>query len=157
MWVANADGTNPRPLGDSTRSEWGSMAWSKDAEKIAFSRWVNEELGYQLFVINSDGTNEVQLTCGSEWAFFPTWSPDSSKIVFQFGTESPHQLAMFDVSQASNSCVSEADWIELTTRDCTSGQPHWGNDTNMIVYHSNCGDNEVIDNTFAKIASSGNG
>lgn len=61
-------------------------AWSPDGTKIAFVRYLSPL--YSLFVMNADGTNQVQLT-GTSFAdsiYVSTsdisWSPDGSKIAF---------------------------------------------------------------------------
>jgi hypothetical protein len=57
-----------------------SPAWSPDGSKIMFgsTRTGNRDL----FVMNGDGTNDVQLTFeeGVDWA--PAWSPDGTRIAF---------------------------------------------------------------------------
>lgn len=48
--------------------------------KIAFSS--NGDGDYEIYVMNSDGTNQKKLTNNSSDDVFPRWSPDGSKIVF---------------------------------------------------------------------------
>ncbi len=53
-------------------------AWSPDGSKIVFS---SDGDGHQgLFIVNADGTGEVQITNG-ESDLSPSWSPDGAKIV----------------------------------------------------------------------------
>jgi Tol biopolymer transport system component len=65
--------------------------WSPDAQKIVFWRSVEtscsteaEFNGFQLLVINADGTEQKELTsrcCAIDWQ--PAWSPDGQQIVFK--------------------------------------------------------------------------
>ncbi|WP_292471186.1 NosD domain-containing protein, partial [Methanolobus sp.] len=69
----------------------GSLAWSPDSSKLVFGKYVNENIG-QLKVINSDGTNLMDIVSSEErnTDVYPQtqswqsqiWSPDGSKIVY---------------------------------------------------------------------------
>jgi len=59
-------------------------AWSPDGRRIAFIR--NTENGFNVFVMNADGSGQTQLTSGpgrlQVFDSFPTWAPDGTKIAF---------------------------------------------------------------------------
>ena len=58
----------------------GWPAWSPDGKRIAFA--ANRNSSYQIFVMNSDGTN-VKLVANTEGrATAPKWSPDGRTIYF---------------------------------------------------------------------------
>jgi Tol biopolymer transport system component len=58
-------------------------AWSPDGSKIAFARAVHAHSGvYALEVMNSDGTDETQLSVHAGSLPHPSWSPDGKKIAF---------------------------------------------------------------------------
>src|SRR6266487_3740866 len=70
------------------RSRFGRVAtevrvWSPDGSKIAFMRWPDSSPNADIYVMNADGTSQVNLTnsagvddqCGGL-----SWSPDGSKI-----------------------------------------------------------------------------
>lgn len=50
--------------------------------KIAYVSDNNKSGYYQVFVMNEDGTGKKQLTDMATDCYFPKWSPDGSKIVF---------------------------------------------------------------------------
>jgi Tol biopolymer transport system component len=88
IWVANADGSDPRKLIDN-----GSVpAWSPDGTKIAFARPdIGEVVSFgdgsagtpfYLYVMDADGTNVQRLTDGRFSDYSPAWSPDSTQIAF---------------------------------------------------------------------------
>jgi dipeptidyl aminopeptidase/acylaminoacyl peptidase len=71
---------DPRLPGSSTQvpnTEGAALSdWSPDGQKLVFS------LGTELYVIDRDGSNRVQLTNNSLNEFEPTWSPDGTRIAF---------------------------------------------------------------------------
>jgi TolB protein len=59
--------------------------WSPDGNKIAFTGTVGFDLNTRendIFVMNSDGSNVIQLTAHSGWNTHPVWSPDNRQIAF---------------------------------------------------------------------------
>jgi len=85
--VMNADGTNRKTVirrlaGD----EYGRPSWSADGSRIAFDstrgKPTNHEADFEIFTMNADGSNVVQLTSNDFADHNPAWSPDGSKIAF---------------------------------------------------------------------------
>ncbi len=78
IWRLNSDGSGPLQL-TTDKSEDGAPAWSPDGKQFAYySKRAN---GYQIMVMNADGTGAHQLTnTGNNWT--PTWSPDGNWIAF---------------------------------------------------------------------------
>jgi Tol biopolymer transport system component len=83
--IVDADGRNPRNITNSPAGD-GSPAWSPDGWRIAFTSTVDD--GFDLFVINSDGSGLTRLTKDA-WARLPAWSPDGQQIAF---LKNHHQL-----------------------------------------------------------------
>jgi len=63
--------------GDSKTDGW--PAWSPDSKRIVFSRRVQS--GFQIFVMNRDGSGVRQLTDAAGEFTNPRWSPDGKKIL----------------------------------------------------------------------------
>ena len=55
--------------------------WSPDGEKIAFTRWMGDASS-RIYVIDSDGENEVELVGLPFYNDFPAWSPLGNKVAF---------------------------------------------------------------------------
>jgi Tol biopolymer transport system component len=54
--------------------------WSPDGEKIA---WASDRTGsYQIWVMNQDGSQQLQVTRGPKIHGWHMWSPDSSRLVY---------------------------------------------------------------------------
>jgi TolB protein len=59
--------------------------WSPDGKRIAFARsWFTAAVGNgavsQAFVMDADGSNVTQITHDSQWAWYPVWSPDGTRL-----------------------------------------------------------------------------
>lgn len=69
--LTDVDGGNPQ-----------APAWSPDGSRIAFHVVYGGALDAELFVMNADGTDLVQLTDNTVEDSDPAWSPDGSRIAF---------------------------------------------------------------------------
>jgi len=78
LWLMNADGSDAHAITNAPYSHF-SPAWSPDGTKIAFQADGPDHHG--IYVINADGTGEVQLTTRA-YDQSPEWSPDGTKIVY---------------------------------------------------------------------------
>lgn len=77
IYTMNANGSNPTRLTNNSVND-ETPAWSPDNTQIAFAR------SGQLFVMNADGTNVIQVTANASPGvkLHPSWSPDGTQIVF---------------------------------------------------------------------------
>jgi len=65
VWIANHDGTDPRPLTKGKSTRYWSPEWTPDGKYIVVSRSGTATTGTQLWLYHVDGGNGVNLT-GSE-------------------------------------------------------------------------------------------
>jgi len=95
IWGINDDGTVPALITNPPNAgAWGNAnlpvgdydpALSPDGSKIAFERLEDVSMthgGYNIFVINSDGSGETRLTGTGYAQGMPTWSHAGDKIVY---------------------------------------------------------------------------
>ena len=88
IYVMDADGKNPKNLTLHLDSDT-CPTWSPDGRKIAYAaaRDANRadpwNANLDIFVMNADGTHPVRLTEDARLNWFPSWSPDSKRIVFE--------------------------------------------------------------------------
>ena len=114
MAVTSAAGIDYRP------------EWSPDGEQIAFTRGIGNVS--DIFVINSDGTLEKQLTTDGT-SYHPTWSPDGSKIAYCRGVPGSFHIWVM------NSDGSEQRMLTDRSPDPTvDADPHWSPDGSKIVF-----------------------
>lgn len=100
IWVARTDGSGISPLTRLTGLSWNvSPQWSPDGTRIVYAS--NRPLDgtdaaavtFNLWVMNADGTGQNALTTSSTISAifglgFPvTWSPDSSRIAFDYSRD----------------------------------------------------------------------
>jgi dipeptidyl aminopeptidase/acylaminoacyl peptidase len=81
LWVANADGTDARPLFDEPSAPDGIGRWSPDGSRIVFNSARDGD--HDVYVIGSDGAGLTQLTNAPGYDGAASWSPDGAKIVFE--------------------------------------------------------------------------
>jgi Tol biopolymer transport system component len=96
IFVIHADGSNPTQITqpaiyDAFDVEYDSSpSWSPDGSKITFSRYLGCDIeganchGAQIRVVNADGSglSKAKDNAPSVYAYQPTWSPDSTKVIF---------------------------------------------------------------------------
>ncbi|WP_419552771.1 cell wall-binding repeat-containing protein [Candidatus Poriferisodalis sp.] len=107
LWTAQADGSDPVQLTFGARKNEGSGTWSSDRSRLTFNTqadfspvwspdgariaflrytgvWIQgDEPVDHIYVINADGTGEVQLTDADATDKRPSFSPDGQRVVFE--------------------------------------------------------------------------
>jgi TolB protein len=78
VYAIGADGTNRRHLTD-VSGDW-TAALSPDGTRIAWSR--DPGNGRDIYLMGADGSDVRRLTGNDFSSYFPSWSPDGSRLVF---------------------------------------------------------------------------
>lgn len=95
LFIVNPDGSGLKRI---TKGWTFYSTWSPDGKQIAFlgafksdlSPYPNDPFLYDIFVVNSDGSNVQNLTKSPGFYSEPIWSPDGKKIAFHSGEMATH-------------------------------------------------------------------
>jgi len=99
VYIASADGSSFQRIGPSGNI-WDAV-WSPDGRWIAFSMASKATSGlFELYLMHPDGSGLRQLTpaTGGLFSLHPTWSPDSSQLLFQRGTSNPNLTNIWSIN-----------------------------------------------------------
>ena len=122
--LLNPDGTVQANLTD---NKWRDSApvWSPDGGKIAFVS--NRDGNHDIFVMDADGTNPVNLTRDSESNDHgPHWSPDGSKIVYVSDRRGGYNLHIMNPDGTGQT--------NLTSGLDSDQSPQWSPDGSRIAF-----------------------
>src|SRR5262249_8983547 len=100
---------------------------SPDGKKLVFISMLSGK--EQLFTMDVDGSNIVQLTRDDADHEDAAWSPDGSKIVFVLITKDRHSIAVMR-TDGSNVEV-------LTPAEQNTIHPNWSTDSKRVIYCTN--------------------
>ena len=79
IWIANGDGTHPRPLTTGAGTDETPM-FSPDGKKVAYASEVSGNS--DIYVRNVDGSGAIRLTDDLGSDIHPMWTADGSRILF---------------------------------------------------------------------------
>ena len=134
IWVMEADGGNPRNLTNHhTQDE--TPDWSPNGNQIAFSSDRNrdwefeiEVRNWEVYLMNTDGANPINLTKNLAWDSSPDWSPDGDRIAFASNRDGNSEVYVMNADGTNP--------INLTNHPATDDSPDWSPDGNQIAFQS---------------------
>jgi Tol biopolymer transport system component len=135
IYVMAADGSNVKRLTNDGADE-GGPRWSPNGDLIAYAKMdyfpdqtISENPAWDIFVMNADGTQQIQLTNDLSNDLELSWSPDGAQIAFISDRNGPD----FDiyVMNADGSNVTQ-----LTDDSANEFGPVWSPDGKQIVFNS---------------------
>lgn len=156
IYVMDPDGSNVRRVTNDPLTE-GGPTWSPDGARLAFARdeshreehvtyphpdstqhsvRVERVGGWQVWVINTDGTNPVRLTSGDEDTAEPAWSPNGGKIAFV------HNRDIWVMNPDGSD--AKPLFPPLLDTHLERGSPAWSPDGKQLVFSSREGDPEPL-------------
>ena len=136
IYVMAADGKNQRRLTNNPASDH-SPSWSPDGKRIAF---ISDRDGhvpegrawftFEIYVMDADGNNQLNLTNNPHGDRSPSWSPDGKRIVFESdrNNDRGHNIEIY---------VMDADGSNLQriTNNLTEDRyPAWSPDGERIAF-----------------------
>ena len=139
IWIMRADGSDPRQL--TSHYDWDTYpSLSPDGRKILFRRILLEgpsrdRRNSEVFVMDADGTNLVNLTRHRSFDGYPDWSPDGGRITFA----SDRDRAGIHRVYVMNADGSDARAVSPSEPGVTYARPHWGPDGRSIIANRELG------------------
>jgi Tol biopolymer transport system component len=89
LCVADSDGGNIKVIASNSKASYEAYCWSPDGKKIAYefldTSFTSQDEIFkhdQIYVMNADGTNKINVSPPDFGSINPVWSPDSSKLTF---------------------------------------------------------------------------
>lgn len=139
IWIIDSDGGNKFQLFNNTVAcmkacAVGGGEFSPDGSKIAFVVENRVASNLNVWVMNSDGSNPIQLTT-SGLNVAPKWSPDGRKIVFNFVSSVPGRRDIWVMNSDGTNQVPLT--IDLGDASSEFWTPKWSPDGTKIVFSSN--------------------
>ncbi len=102
-------------------------SWSPNGKRIAFLS--KRDGDWEIYLVNPDGTNLVNLTNNKYTDTDPSWSPDGSRIAFASDRNDPGSDAEIYTMKANGTDVKK-----LTDNAYADGDPSWSADGTRIAF-----------------------
>jgi Tol biopolymer transport system component len=149
--VSSADGTEKTPVPNTNSGLVQELSWSPDGTRIAFALdtsvdKIDPDTGQTLYstyssdiyTVNTDGSNLTNLRNGvppEQGFYWPTWSPDGSKIAFVLW-EQPHDDPFFPGTPQEIHTVNADGTGQPTAlpNPAYGAMPDWAPDGSKIAY-----------------------
>ena len=138
IFVANRDGTGIVHITAGSPKNDDQPAWSPDGTKIAFRRWQEMGTPADIWVMNADGSNQVNLTndagdVGTQHS--PTWSPRQADGSYRIAYSHQTKPGEYVVGRIFSMRADGTDKRPVTTGgEYLESEPAWSPDGQTIVF-----------------------
>ena len=131
IFAIKSDGTRPVNLTRNKGGDYGP-SWSPDGTYIAFEskrdgkKDLSSVVTREIYVMKSNGDSPKRLTNNNYDDFSPSWSPDSSRIIFISNKDDNYDIYMINADGTGLSAVTHSKEKE--------NYPHWSHDGKKIIF-----------------------
>lgn len=130
LCISNLDRTGLRVITQNDLKEM-NPDWSSDGQKIVFSSGTEGDLStFEIYSMNTDGSELIQLTNNNYYEDVPKWSPNDSQIAYHGDPNGGFQAQVFVMNRDGNSIFQ----VTNTTADYSAINPVWkpGSEINSV-------------------------
>jgi serine/threonine protein kinase len=107
IWMVNADGLNPH-LVYAGANTIVAVAWSPDGEKIAYAMSVGIPQEYEIFTMDANGKNHLQVSQGLKGIGGSLdWSPDSKNLLIYAGPFGDKDIFKIEVASGKSTQLTD--------------------------------------------------
>jgi len=107
IWMVNADGLNPRLVYAGTNTIV-AVAWSPDGEKIAYAMSVGIPQEYEIFIMDANGKNHLQISQGLQGIGGSIdWSPDGKSLLVYAGAYGDKNIYKIEVADGGYTQITD--------------------------------------------------
>ena len=124
--IIDVEGKRLKNLTQLPGVEDSQPSWSPDFSKIAFGS--NRDGNDEIYVMEANGRNPVNLTNHPSWDSAADWSPDGGKIVFYSDREGQSDIYVMDADGANV--------VNLTNHPAQDRLPSWSPNGQWIAFQS---------------------
>ncbi len=127
LYLMNPDGSGKSLLLANGRTEDIPKGYHPDGSQITFSS--NRDGNNEIYKMNADATEQVNLTNSPANDSWPRWSPDGTRIIFQSNVSGNFEIWSMDPFGGNR--------VNLTNNPAVDSAPDWSPDGSKIVFHRN--------------------
>lgn len=121
--------SRPHPILDGGLYPLSDPAWSPDGTSIVYTSTSGQPPNAEIFKMDADGSNKINLTKNPGIDKFPVWSPDGTKIAFMSDRNGNHEIFVMDANGDNP--------VNITRHPAQDIQPSWSPDGTKILFTSN--------------------
>ena len=125
------EGRNLRNITNSVENDWTPI-FSPVSDKIAFASYFPSNDNYDIFIMNSDGSDKINITNSSGYEKFPQFSPDGSFIIYQGWQKGKMEIFFSNLLEGNNINVTR----NILSNDIISHGKSISPDGQKIVFQS---------------------
>jgi Tol biopolymer transport system component len=137
LYVMDADGSNPRQITHTTHCYNGGPFFSPDSSKILYRADREVPHYLQIFAIDSDGSNDIQLTDNTAVNWAPYWHPSGRMIAY---TTSLHGHRHYEIYMLD---LESQQHYRITHNENFDGLPVFSPTGNRLMWTSKRGPDQT--------------
>lgn len=139
LYSMRVDGADVRKI-TNCRTVCTFGSWSPDGKRVAYRKVINtpgfyddknltlSNVNSEVFIANSDGSNELNLSKSAAYDAWPSWSPDGAKVLFGSNRASVTQVYMVNIDGSNLTRLTEDRETDEDTR------ARWSPDGTKIAF-----------------------